>query len=60
MIDKKGQTVIWFTGDVEGVIREPVVGEWDQSPNYRNLTRSLEIALDNFRKYLKDHFFSDR
>jgi hypothetical protein len=58
MVDRDGQSIIWYTGFLEGQIKEPVVGEWNQSPNYENLTRALEIAIEQSRKFLRDQFFT--
>lgn len=58
MVDRDTGMLMWRTGTLEGVIREPVVGEWKESPDYPNLTAAVDRALAKSTVFLRDQFFN--
>ncbi|MEM7147527.1 MAG: hypothetical protein AAF591_20595 [Verrucomicrobiota bacterium] len=60
MIDGTNLEVIWDTGSVTGAVREAVIGEWDQPPDYPNATETLARTLARSKKLLVDQFFEGR
>jgi hypothetical protein len=60
MIEKSEGRILWDSGKTEGVIREPVIGRWQQEPNFPNLAGAAERALEKSKKFLLERFFEER
>ncbi|MFK7793794.1 MAG: hypothetical protein AB8B89_00455 [Gammaproteobacteria bacterium] len=59
MLDKE-QKILWNTGNSinDSFIKEPVVGEWKQKPDYPNLLSASKRALEKSKVILSDKFFN--
>ncbi|TAK72072.1 MAG: hypothetical protein EPO11_10490 [Gammaproteobacteria bacterium] len=55
LIDVKNNQVLWR---YKTTAELPVKGNWDQPPNYPNLTNALQLAVNSARQELVDSFFS--
>lgn len=56
----KDHKILWNTGNsiANSFIKEPVVGEWKQKPDYPNLMDSARRALSKSQTVLLDKFFT--
>ena len=61
MIDKNHKT-LWDSGNSikDSFIKEPVVGEWKQPPEYSNLLEASRRALKKSKRVLIDRFLEGR
>jgi hypothetical protein len=52
LIDKEHK-ILWNTGDsiLDSFVKEPVVGEWKQKPDYPNLIAASERALEKSQPF---------
>jgi hypothetical protein len=57
MVDTEKNKILWDTGILEGTIKDPVVGEWNQEPDFPNLTEAMNRAVEKSKRFLKDRFF---
>jgi hypothetical protein len=57
MVDVRNGQVLWHTMMAEQAATVPATGDWDQPPNYPNLTAALRAAIANGNKFLMDDFF---
>lgn len=57
MVSKVGNQILWYTGHTEAYVKEPAMGEWDQEPDYPNLTNAVYKALERSKTSLKENFF---
>jgi hypothetical protein len=57
MIDLATGAVVWQTQIPEKQATIPASGEWDQPPDYPNLTTALEAAMANGTEFLWKEFF---
>lgn len=62
LIDTQNNKVLWDTGTapLDGLVQEPVAGEWKQPPDYANLMAAADRALSRSRQFLLDRFFESR
>ncbi|MEQ9058462.1 MAG: hypothetical protein RLW61_03490 [Gammaproteobacteria bacterium] len=60
MVDARTNKLMWHTGDSlkDAFIKEPVVGEWKEPPDYPNLTAAATRALEKSRRVMIAKFFS--
>ena len=58
MVEKDSYKLAWDTGSMEGRLHEPVTGEWDQSPDFPNITAAVKRALKKAQIHLRDLFFN--
>lgn len=58
MIDLKTGAILWQTQMPEKQATVPASGEWDQPPDYPNLTAALRAAMANGSEFLQKEFFN--
>jgi len=61
MVEKSDNKILWFAGDgrEQSYVQEPVIGAWDEPPNYPNLTAAVNRALARAQTVLLDKFFAN-
>lgn len=60
MVSKPDNKIGWYTGKRFGHVKEYVSGDWDQEPDYPNITVAAAKALEKSQTFLKDKFFGYR
>lgn len=58
MVDLKTGAMLWQTQVPENQATVPASGEWDQPPDYPNLTVALRAAMANGNEFLQKEFFN--
>src|SRR5512133_3110232 len=58
MVDLKTGALLWQTQIPENQATVPASGEWDQPPDYPNLTAALRAAMANGSEFLRKEFFN--
>jgi hypothetical protein len=57
MIDLKTNQITWRAYPESKEATLPVEGEWDQAPDYRNVTRAVDRAMAQAQVFLVEDFF---
>jgi hypothetical protein len=58
MVELKTNRLLWQAVMDQDVASVPPAGEWDQPPDYANLTAALRKAIENGKRFLVSEYFS--
>ena len=57
MIDLGTNNILWYREMEEKESTQPVSGEWDQDPDFPNVTKAVNIAMKKAKSLLEKDFF---
>jgi hypothetical protein len=57
MVDLNNNKYIWYREMSDNESIKKVEGDWDQAPDYPNLTKAIMGAMNSAKKFLSDNFF---
>lgn len=57
LINAKTNELLWTSEMIEKESKVKSIGEWDQSPDFPNLTKAISKSIDNAKAFLITEFF---